>query len=190
MRNARFFLCLLACVRTEFAQNPAEITLHDEPTTFSSKVNLVIVPVVVRDRTDKAVAGLKQEDFQLFDKGKPQTITKFSVEQTGGAAPGSGLMAKDVLGKPTSDQSPSVLPGHYLLYLFDDVHLEFGDLVQVRTAALKYVSSSLTPTDRAAIFTTSGQGMQDFTDDKEKLREALLRLQPRPIARSSFQDCP
>ena len=190
MRNARLFLCLLACVCTEFAQNPAEITSHDEPTTFTSKVNLVTVPVVVRDRTGNAVAGLKQEDFQLFDKGKLQTITKFSVEQTGATAPGPGLMAKDGPDKPASGQSSLVLPGHYLLYLFDDVHLEFGDLVQARTAALKYISTSLTLTDRAAIFTTSGQGMQDLTEDKEKLREALLRLQPHPIARSSFQDCP
>jgi hypothetical protein len=76
MRNARFLFSMLACATSQWAQNTPEITSHDEPTTFSSKVNLVIVPVVVRDRNGKAVGGLKQEDFQLFDKGKPQTITK------------------------------------------------------------------------------------------------------------------
>jgi len=32
--------------------------------------------------------------------------------------------------------------------------------------------------------------MLDFTDDREKIREALLRLQPRPIARNLGTDCP
>jgi VWFA-related protein len=189
MRNARSLLCLLACIQTEFAQNPPEITSHDEPTTFTSKVNLVVVPVVVRDRSGKAVGGLKQEDFQLFDKGKLQTITKFSVEQAGGATAQPSQLAGGE--KPAgAGSAPLSLPERYLLYLFDDVHLEVGDLVQARTAAQKYISSSLTPTDRVAIFTTSGQGMQDFTDDREKLREALMHLQPRPIARSTAQDCP
>jgi VWFA-related protein len=188
MRNARFLFSMLACATSQWAQNTPEITSHDEPTTFSSKVNLVIVPVVVRDRNGKAVGGLKQEDFQLFDKGKPQTITKFSVEQNAAPPPDTKLAGSD---KPANTETaPLTLPGHYLLYLFDDVHLEFGDLAQARTAALKYISTSLAPTDRMAIFTTSGQGMQDFTDDREKLRDALLHLQPRPIARSSFPDCP
>jgi VWFA-related protein len=52
--------------------------------------------------------------------------------------------------------------------------------------------ATLRPTDRAAVFTTSGQGDLDFTDDRTKLHDALLRLQPRPISSGagSFNDCP
>ena len=57
---------------------------HDEPALFKARVNLVMVPVVVRDRKGNAVGNLKQEDFQLFDKGKPQYIARFSMEQRGG----------------------------------------------------------------------------------------------------------
>jgi VWFA-related protein len=52
------------------------------------------------------------------------------------------------------------------------------------------MSNELAPSDRAAIFTTSGQGDEDFTDDKARLLEALNRLQPRPIGRSAGQQCP
>jgi len=46
-----------------------EITSQEAPVTFSSKVNLVQVPVVVRDAQGRVVGNLKKEDFQLFDKG-------------------------------------------------------------------------------------------------------------------------
>src|SRR5580692_11360395 len=63
------------------AQTAAEITQRDTPLSFSSSVNLVLVPAVVRDAQGHAIGTLKQEDFQLFDKGKLQTISKFSVEK-------------------------------------------------------------------------------------------------------------
>ncbi len=192
MRSARFFFALLACLQPGLAQNEAEITSHDTPTTFSSRVNLVVVPVVVRGRDGKAVGGLKQEDFQLFDKGKPQIISKFSIETTPGArqnnVAGNGSPAPAPAA--TGSAVAATLPSRFLLYLFDDVHLEFGDLAYARKAALKYFSGSLGAGDRVAIFTTSGQGILDFTDDRERIREALMRLLPRPIARSSSTDCP
>src|ERR1700761_3972781 len=64
-------------------QASAEMTSHDAPATFSTKVNLVMVPVVVRDGKGKAIGTLQKEDFQLFDKGKPQVISKFSIEKAG-----------------------------------------------------------------------------------------------------------
>jgi VWFA-related protein len=60
----------------------------------------------------------------------------------------------------------------------------------VRNAAAKYIDEALLPTDRAAIFTTSGHNMVDFTDDRAKLREGLLKLTATPIARPSTQLCP
>src|SRR5271157_5750573 len=59
----------------------AEVSQRDTPFTFSTSVNLVPVPVVVRDAQGHAIGTLKKEDFQLFDRGKPQEILKFSVEK-------------------------------------------------------------------------------------------------------------
>jgi len=56
--------------------------------------------------------------------------------------------------------------------------LTFGDLVQARTAATS--SRNLAADRRTAIFSTSGQTTLDFTDDRAKLHDTLLRLQPRP----------
>jgi VWFA-related protein len=67
--------------------------------------------------------------------------------------------------------------------------LQFGDLAQARAAADRHLAALL-PTDRAAIFSTSGQTVLDFTDDRALLHAALLRLLPRPVTGSGLQGCP
>jgi VWFA-related protein len=76
-------------------------------------------------------------------------------------------------------------------YLFDDVHVETHDLIMARDAADRHMKKVLGPKVRAAIFTTSGQIMLDFTDDRDKLHDTLFRLQPHPIAAASGHlECP
>ena len=165
--------------------NAPEISSQEETsTTFKVKVNLVEVRVVVRDADGKAVGNLKQEDFQLTDNGKPQVISKFSMEQSGAKRAPKPATS----GPPIEDAGPK-LPERYIAYLFDDIHLKFADLAQVREAAWHNLQT-LQPTDRAAIFTTSGQTQLDFTDDRDKLHDTLNRLLPRPITGSGVQECP
>ena len=189
-RNANAQANPVATPQPAGSQASAEVSSHDSPATFKAKVNLVLVPVVVRDNQGRAIGNLKQEDFQLFDKGKPQVITKFSIEKSGGQkiAAQRGPEASHAENTP-GEKAPLEIPEHYIAYLFDDIHLVFGDLARVRDAADRHLAS-LGVTDRAAIFSTSGQTVLDFTDDHGKLHDTLQRLQPRPIARSTMPECP
>jgi len=45
-----------------------------------SRVELVVVPVSVRDKSGKLVGNLQQGDFTISEAGKKQTITQFSVD--------------------------------------------------------------------------------------------------------------
>jgi VWFA-related protein len=167
--------------QTQTAANTSELSSHDAPATFRARVNLVMVPVVVRDRQGHAIGTLKQEDFQLFDKGKSQIISKFSVEKADAKVASSAVPVPPPTedgdrAKPVENIAAAAIPTRFVAYLFDDVHLDFPDLAQARTAAMHYLTASFQPTDRAAIYTTSGQGMLDFTDDLAKIREALDRI--------------
>ncbi len=77
LRTAFFAMALAAAAQVTSAPN---LDSKDQPLVFKSKVNLIMVPVVVRDKKGNAIATLHQEDFQLFDNGKPQVISSFSVE--------------------------------------------------------------------------------------------------------------
>src|SRR5581483_9791845 len=92
---------------------------------------------------------------------------------------------------PTGEGTPPPdIPERFIAYLFDDMHIEFGDLVRSRDAALRQLQE-LPKTDRAAIYTTSGQNQVDFTDDLDKLRDGLMRIRNHSIVDpNGIAQCP
>jgi VWFA-related protein len=171
------------------AQAPAvekgqpEVVTHEAPVTFSSRVNLVSVPVVIRDKDGRSVGGLKQEDFQLFDKGKAQVITKFAIQTSPPPAASAVSIAAQRAGSSgvvsTRDlPSKPELPDRYVAYFFDDIHMQAGDLLNARKAASRHLDTALDANTRAGVFTTSGRTTQVFTNDVAKLHDALNRIQP------------
>ncbi len=143
------------------------------------RVNLIPVRVVVRDTQGHAVANLHKEDFQLFQDGKPQEISNFAV-QTLDSLSRHVVQPQAVSTGGSSESKPAAFlpPSRFVAFLFDDPHLNLQDLMQARIAAGRYLDASLTPTDRVAVYTVSGQDQMDFTDDRVKLHKALLQLLP------------
>jgi len=174
---------------------PAQIEMSGSESTFriTAERNLVVVRVVARGPDGKAVTGLRKEDFRLFDNGKLQTISTFSVEapeakappSTGGPAapapPGAPAQPAQPLGATEADH-PVVIPDRFVALFVDDLHIAFDDLVRVRDAAARYISTNLRPADRVGLFAASGVTFLDFTADRQKLRAALLGLRQQPMA--------
>jgi VWFA-related protein len=177
-------------------QNTAEMTTHDSIPTFSTGVNLVLVPVVVRDKDGHAVGTLHKEDFQLFDKGKLQFISKFSIEtpQTPLMVPDTSVQTDaegNVKGsQPAGAPKTTAIATRFVAWLFDDMHISAADLIQARLAATKQLAESLEPGTRAGIFTTSGRNTVEFTDDRDALVKGLNGILPSPTAPAGLPECP
>jgi VWFA-related protein len=167
------------------SQTTAEMTTKDAPIAFSTQVDLVLVPVVVRDAQGHAVGNLTKDDFLLFDRGKPQVITKFSIDkaETPPILPDTSLETDadgNARSKPPGTAVAEPLASHFIAWVFDDIHLSFGDLAQTRVAAKRVLKESFEPGTRAAIYTTSGHTQLDFTEDRDKLDATLDQIRPWP----------
>jgi VWFA-related protein len=173
--------------------NAAEVSTRDNPATFKVRVNLVLVRVVVRDEQGKVVTGLKKEDFQLTDNRKPQIISTFSVEtpETHKLAVNTAVATTTEPGEPsTPPAAVATLPQRFVAVMFDDTNMLIQDTTFVRDAASR-LFGALASTDRVGMFSTSGQFTQDFTQDHQSLKDALLRIVPRPLTGGpGFHDCP
>jgi VWFA-related protein len=161
---------------------------------FESHVNLVPVRVVVHDSNGKVVTNLTKEDFRLTQDRRPQTISLFTVETP--ASTEKQVVRGEAAGQPANQPDASalgtlVMPTRFVALLFDDVHLRMQDLMQARVAALHYLDTSVDPTERVALFTTSGQKQVEFTDDRSKIRAMLEQIMPSGVGATDLvSQCP
>jgi VWFA-related protein len=173
-----------------------EIATQDVESTFKVQVqrNMVLVRAIVRDSNGRPVSRLRKEDFRLWDNGKPQEIDQFAVETPGHPS----ALARPAPGQekePDEETAPeagaaNVTARNFQALYFDDTQMTFEDIARIRDAADRYLATTLTAADRAGIFTSSGQGNLDFTDDRSKLHEALFKLRSRPTTTMEINACP
>ena len=171
------------------ASATSEVVTRDTGTTFKVRVNLVLVRVVVRDEHGNIVDNLKKEDFQLFDNRKPQAIATFAVETPMTHTVPVVDVSNSDAGPGEKALSAPALPQRFVSLMFDDLHLRMQDAVTVRAAGVK-ILDALTPTDRVGVYTTSGQVTQEFTADRELLKQAMTQIIARPVNGDNPADCP
>jgi VWFA-related protein len=183
-----FFPCLFISIEAQAQQSPQ--TPAPPPPLIKAHVNEVLVPVVVRDAHGRAVGNLSKDDFQVFDNGKPQTITGFTIikRATDSTAANSSAPSEPATDSPALSQSLSPSQ-RFVVFLFDDYNLTFSDLPSVQQAAIKTLDSSLAPEDFAAVLSTSGSN-SGLTRDHAKLKQVILDLRVKTLLRANEHDCP
>lgn len=128
-----------------------------EPVVFTADVNLVTLPVTVKDARGAPLGNLNRDDFEVFEEGALRELAVFERRTN----------------RPLS------------VALMVDTSLSTAiELRYEREAASRFLANLLgrasQPADRAAIFSFSAdvQILQDFTRDHKALEKALGRVRP------------
>jgi len=172
------------------AQQPPE-----SGTVLQVHVNAVLVPVVVRDARGRAIGDLTQNDFKVFDQGKRREISAFSVERGEpfqvGELPGqAGLgAAASGVGMTAPAPSSSAAPLRSIVFLFDDRHLNAGELAQMKQVALRMLDHPLLDGTRAVVLSFLGVN-SGLTHDHTVLQAAIAKLKERQAFREDAAQCP
>src|SRR5262245_61608498 len=163
---------------------------------FRSGTELVLVNVVVRDKSGAVVRNLSRDDFTVTEDDRPQTITSFDFEGLDAPSPAatdraaSAAETHSILSSPdragADDRSAKALAersaskfdmrGRRLIVLFFDLSsMQPEELERAVKAAHDYVEQKLSAADLIAVasFSTSFQVVQDCTAHAETLRNAI-----------------
>jgi VWFA-related protein len=157
-------------------------------------VNSVLVPVVVRDAHGRAIGDLTQKDFQLFDQDKPKPIADFTVQKRSASeSPAASANRKSttpyVITIPATTPAPAVVPQRFIVFLFDDMHFDPGDLLRIKKVATKMLGETIGESDMAAVVTTSGTS-SGLTRDRAALDAALEKISPHHLYQHDSRACP
>ena len=138
-------------------------------------VRRVIVDVVVTDRTGKPVAGLKREDFKIFeDNGQQQVLSfdtfGFSAKMDYVPAKLPVMPAKTFVNLPAAPEK-----GPLYVLLYDLVNVEKNeDQIFARKELVKFIQDKPEGTRFAIFMLSDGLHLvQGFTSDKDLLFAAI-----------------
>ena len=159
----------------------------NEGFTLKTSTEIVLVNVVVKDKDDKFVKGLKASDFTILEDGKKQDIISIDAEDTDAVAvtaetPKAELLtnlntgAKPKAAEPAVPLTENDLKDRRLIVLFFDLSsLQPEEVERAAKSGMDYVNKSMAPADLVSVVTFSNALSVDldFTTDKEELKSVL-----------------
>jgi VWFA-related protein len=156
---------------------PASQADQAQRPTFRAQIDYVEVSAIVTDDDGNLVADLKQGDFQVFENGKPQTISVFTPVRIPFEAPERTLIE----GRPLKFDvatNEGAREGRVYVIILDDYHIGALRANQVKVAVKQFIDKHVAANDSVAVIHASGRNnaSQEFTSDKELMTAAVDKL--------------
>jgi len=140
---------------------------------FTSRAELVLVPVVVKDKSGRFVTGLSADDFTVTENGQPQKVSTFEEIR-----PSAGPVTRPALApmEYTNVVAGASSPRRLTIVALDLVNTPILDQARAREQLIKYLAEQVDASNLTALVTIHRKGItviQDFTSDPRTLVAAL-----------------
>jgi VWFA-related protein len=157
------------------------------PITFRAEVNYVEVDARVLDRDGKFITGLTAADFQVFEDGKPQKVTAFSLVNIPLERAEQPLFASKPI-EPDVRTNLQGADGRIYVIVLDDLHTAALRSQRTKLAAKLFIERYVGANDLAAVVHTSGRGdaAQEFTGSHGRLLRAVDKFMGRKLNSSTL----
>jgi VWFA-related protein len=152
------------------------------PITFRSEINYVEVDAVVRDGEGRFVRDLRKDEIQLFENGKPQDVSVFSLVDMPVTRFERPLFTERTIDPDVRTNAGGQDGRIYVLFL-DDYHTASQRSIMVRRAAAQFIQRNLGANDLAAVVHASGRqdAGQEFTDNQRLLLAAVNKFMGKKL---------
>jgi VWFA-related protein len=171
------------------AQQPApapQTPVDQPPVTFRVEVNYVEVDAFVTDAQGKPVTDLMAGEFEVFEDGKPQKVSAFSLVNIPIERAERPLFAGKAIEPDV--QTNEHLEGRIYLLVLDDVHTDFTRTPRVKAAARRFIEQNFGTNDLAAVvYTGRSDASQDFTNNPRLLIQAIEKFNGRKLRSGTIQ---
>lgn len=168
--GAVFFFALLAAATAQ----DSKVIPSQPATTFTSRTDVVLVPVAVREKSGQVASGLKKESFRLMVDGKPVSLASFE-EVESGAAPALLPVERGVYTNRIANEEQ---PQRLTVLLLDYLNTPFLNREEERREVAKFVQQELKPDEPVALLALTRGGLrllQSFTTSSGDLTVAVRR---------------
>ena len=120
--------------------------------TFRADINFVRVDVIVADKQGSPVADLRQQDFDVTEDGKPQTIQTFKLINIKDSAAATVAETPRQIRSVIDEESEAAKEDVRLFAVFlDDYHVRKENSVRAREPIARFIENQLLPNDMAGI---------------------------------------
>jgi VWFA-related protein len=187
MRRAAFLTAFLLV-----ASSPVpSFRVDAQQPVFRAETRLIVETVTVTDKEGRAIEGLTARDYTITEDDEPQQIafvefqrlvapTSAAASQTASASAPSAMADK-----PVQTQISAASPGdiryrdrRLVVLYFDMTAMGGNDSMRTFSAAQRFIGT-MDPSVLMAVMVFQGGAVRvktDFTDDRARLDEVLLRL--------------
>jgi VWFA-related protein len=145
-----------ATPQVALADAPLTSPAAQPPLTIRTAAQLVEVPVIVSDRRGHAIDGLKSEDFEIYDDGKPQKVQMFAANhrrelagERAGFENADGRLARQ--DTDSGKTASSDMRSNFTVILLDQLNTDWADVAYARSEILKFLRQ-LPPNESAAVY--------------------------------------